>query len=137
MAVCDHCTQDMLTADGCIDWPVAGKSAIKRGDPNDSAPGATQRCHDCNALPGHYHHPGCDMQRCPCCGGQLLACNCEATVTAATLASLRDRIEQMLERARRKQEGYPEKHCGPIAALAHIRWVEDLEELQTMVRQLV
>jgi len=29
-------------------------------------------CHDCNARPGEYHHPGCDNEICPACGGQMI-----------------------------------------------------------------
>ena len=36
------------------------------------------RCHDCNIVnkKGNYHHLGCDMERCPKCGGQLISCGC-------------------------------------------------------------
>lgn len=34
------------------------------------------RCHDCGADEGGYHHPGCDMEKCPRCGGQLTGCGC-------------------------------------------------------------
>jgi hypothetical protein len=40
-----------------------------------------ERCHDCNILnqQGNYHHSGCDMERCPKCGGQLIGCGCNPT----------------------------------------------------------
>ena len=31
----------------------------------------------CRARPGHYHHVGCDAERCPVCGGQLISCDCD------------------------------------------------------------
>ena len=31
-------------------------------------------CHDCNAKPGKKHKPGCDVERCPACGGQAMQC---------------------------------------------------------------
>lgn len=33
-------------------------------------------CHDCNVGVGQYHHLGCDMERCPICGSQLISCGC-------------------------------------------------------------
>ena len=35
------------------------------------------RCHDCNVLKGQSHHVGCDMERCPNCGEQLISCDCK------------------------------------------------------------
>jgi hypothetical protein len=33
-------------------------------------------CHDCAALPGQYHVPGCDMEECRACGRQSISCGC-------------------------------------------------------------
>ena len=33
-------------------------------------------CHDCGAEEGALHEFGCDMERCPFCGGQLICCDC-------------------------------------------------------------
>ena len=32
-------------------------------------------CHDCDAKVGELHKLGCDMERCPICGAQLISCN--------------------------------------------------------------
>lgn len=31
-------------------------------------------CHDCGAKAGELHQLGCDMERCPICGKQLITC---------------------------------------------------------------
>lgn len=82
MAICEYCKLEMTEADGCtfnlLKINGRWKKRIKVGDPGDMmglSPG--ERCHDCNALYGHYHHFGCDSEACPVCGGQVgMGCGC-------------------------------------------------------------
>ena len=34
------------------------------------------RCPDCGVAEGQIHHYGCNVERCPFCGRQLIACEC-------------------------------------------------------------
>lgn len=34
------------------------------------------KCHDCGVVEGQLHKSGCDMERCPKCGEQLISCSC-------------------------------------------------------------
>lgn len=80
MAMCRYCNRDMLKAKGCIPIPVILKNGktyqpLRFGsEDGHGSPG--ERCGDCNAFYGEYHHPGCDNERCPVCGGQAISCDC-------------------------------------------------------------
>lgn len=80
-AICEFCKRDMLLADGCDAGVIVAAGVkyerIKVGSPGDFFEGETNsRCGDCNAKFGYYHHAGCDCERCPVCGGQLITCDC-------------------------------------------------------------
>ena len=80
MAICYFCDREMTTADSCTAnvlkhsgrqialWPYGKGPGDRHGGP---------RCGDCGVKRGGYHHPGCDLQRCPICRGQLLSCDCQ------------------------------------------------------------
>ena len=82
-AICSDCGREMTpgTGCGCSQVSLGGKTyeRIRAGDDRDFDPDMADGdvCHDCNAGLGQYHHSGCDAERCPCCGGQLLSCDCE------------------------------------------------------------
>lgn len=42
--------------------------------------GGEMNCHDCDCYEGEFHEEGCDMERCPECGGQLISCGHEGIV---------------------------------------------------------
>lgn len=51
---------------------------IRWGEEDDLPDGDLGPCHDCCVLKGQYHvGPVCDMEQCPRCGRQVIACDCK------------------------------------------------------------
>ena len=54
---------------------------IPYGEDQDGDPLPNPSCRDCAAAPGQFHVPGCCIERCPCCGGQAIGCDCSGPFT--------------------------------------------------------
>lgn len=83
MAECFKCGRDMTQVAGCDDNRTIDFADGEEMEPvpfgeADSDPDemAGRVCHDCGVGPGEYHHPGCDAEECPRCGGQYFVCEC-------------------------------------------------------------
>jgi len=55
---------------------ISEKNAMKR-----------EVCDDCGVKEGQLHIPGCDMEPCPSCGGQLISCDCPSSRKSASRSS--------------------------------------------------
>ena len=78
MVKCKECEKDMLDnkTTSCTHqlMVMAGKLWLRDTTYFD----VNKRCHDCGIVnkAGNVHHWGCDMERCPKCGKQLISCGC-------------------------------------------------------------
>ena len=102
MATCEWCKKEMTAPQtrSCVPRPVQFPDSrsldpIPYGqelrfadtDHHPPRPSASARrawrlecnqrnCSDCGVIVDGVHHPGCDMEECPQCHGQLISCGC-------------------------------------------------------------
>ena len=60
-------------------FSVAGKKfdRVRFGDEKEDWGADRQPCHDCGVRKSEVHIFGCDVERCPVCGGQVIYCECK------------------------------------------------------------
>ncbi len=79
MSVCHWCRLEMHIAASCTIDALHRRgrhiAMIPYGEEPDW-PVHSERCGDCGTKRGGFHHPGCDIQACPVCFGQMLSCGC-------------------------------------------------------------
>lgn len=80
---CTDCGQNMNpdapggSADTCLaNKTIVFPDGVKLPSIPADFPLPDDRCHDCGIKTGGFHHPSCDVERCPKCGGQLISCGC-------------------------------------------------------------
>lgn len=91
MAICEDCGRETKIATSCaFSRLILGGESLDRvfygAEPGERAAFRGIPCHDCGVRLGGYHHFGCDWERCPRCGGQLIFCGCTEEVALIELA---------------------------------------------------
>ncbi len=74
-----HWSEQLKKAQEITHYDIGGKSyrRIAFGDEPGPTHGDNRlACHDCAAIRGQFHVAGCDVEACPVCGGQSIACDC-------------------------------------------------------------
>lgn len=83
MEMCSLCGKLKSGAETCTDYQVRIQGSVyspvkyssKKPTPFNSED-TKMRCPLCGVKPGGYHHVGCGLEICPCCGGRWIFCRC-------------------------------------------------------------
>lgn len=74
---------------------------IRFGEEKEDWGADHQACGDCGARKGEYHVPGCDVESCPACGGQMIGCECTSSKTQQKQPKLFSKRELAIVEARK------------------------------------
>jgi len=97
MAKCKDCKHDMLKVNTCTKPYILINGRWFRR--NTSYTDNNDRCHDCNIKNGAVHHFGCDIERCPNCGRQLISCDCNTEKVASVIPGSTNNTRDNLSRS--------------------------------------
>jgi hypothetical protein len=79
VTICGYCNKDMSEVSSCREVAITINKEIYKPVPYGQETRInweSERCHDCSIKRGGLHHPGCDVEECPVCHGQLISCGC-------------------------------------------------------------
>jgi len=78
MKVAASWSDQLRSAQEVTSYEIDGKAypRVAYGDEAGDWGADLRPCHDCAAIKGQFHVPGCDVEECPKCGGQSISCDC-------------------------------------------------------------
>ena len=77
MSICHGCNREMLKTDSCLTWSARYEGGLVLSAVPYHPENGNEPCGDCGVLAGGIHHPHCDQEICPRCGGQAISCDCQ------------------------------------------------------------